>query len=37
MRVLLINPSYPFEEIPRLLVTLPYLAAALRTVTEEDS
>jgi len=30
MRVLLINPSYPFEEFPRLLVTLPYLAAALR-------
>jgi radical SAM superfamily enzyme YgiQ (UPF0313 family) len=30
MRVLLINPSYPLEECPRLLVTLPYLAAALR-------
>ncbi|RIK94726.1 MAG: B12-binding domain-containing radical SAM protein [Proteobacteria bacterium] len=30
MRVLLINPSYPFEEFPRLLVTLPYVAAALR-------
>ena len=30
MRVLLVNPSYPFEEFPRLLVTLPYLAAALR-------
>ncbi len=30
MRVLLINPSYPFEEFPRLLVTLPYLASALR-------
>lgn len=30
MRVLLINPSYPLEEVPRLLVTLPYLAAALR-------
>jgi len=30
MRVLLVNPSYPFEEIPRLLVTLPYLAATLR-------
>ena len=26
MRVLLINPSYPFEEFPRLLVTLPYVA-----------
>ena len=30
MRILLINPSYPFEEFPRLLVTLPYLASALR-------
>jgi radical SAM superfamily enzyme YgiQ (UPF0313 family) len=30
MRVLLINPSYPFEEFPRLLVTLPYVASALR-------
>jgi radical SAM superfamily enzyme YgiQ (UPF0313 family) len=30
MRVLLVNPSYPLEEFPRLLVTLPYLAAALR-------
>lgn len=30
MRVLLVNPSYPFEEFPRLLVTLPYVAAALR-------
>jgi radical SAM superfamily enzyme YgiQ (UPF0313 family) len=30
MRVLLINPSYPLEEFPRLLVTIPYLAAALR-------
>lgn len=30
MRVLLINPSYPFEEFPRLLVTIPYLASALR-------
>ncbi len=30
MRVLLVNPSYDFEEIPRLLVTLPYLAASLR-------
>jgi anaerobic magnesium-protoporphyrin IX monomethyl ester cyclase len=30
MRVLLVNPSYPFDEFPRLLVTVPYLAAALR-------
>ena len=30
MRVLLVNPSYPFEEFPRLLVTLPYLAGTLR-------
>lgn len=30
MRILLVNPSYPFEEFPRLLVTLPYVAAALR-------
>jgi anaerobic magnesium-protoporphyrin IX monomethyl ester cyclase len=30
VRVLLINPSYPFEEFPRLLVTLPYVASALR-------
>ena len=30
MRVLLINPSYPLEECPRLLVTLPYLAGTLR-------
>jgi radical SAM superfamily enzyme YgiQ (UPF0313 family) len=30
MRVLLVNPSYPFEEFPRLLVTLPYVASALR-------
>jgi radical SAM superfamily enzyme YgiQ (UPF0313 family) len=30
VRILLINPSYPFEEFPRLLVTLPYLAASLR-------
>ena len=30
MRILLINPSYPFEEFPRLLVTLPYVASALR-------
>lgn len=31
MRVLLVNPSYPFEEFPRLLVTVPYLAGALRS------
>jgi radical SAM superfamily enzyme YgiQ (UPF0313 family) len=30
MRVLLVNPSYPFEEFPRLLVTLPYVASALQ-------
>ena len=30
VRVLLVNPSYPFEEFPRLLVTLPYVASALR-------
>jgi radical SAM superfamily enzyme YgiQ (UPF0313 family) len=35
MRVLLINPPYPFEEFPRLLVTLPYLAAALREAGHE--
>lgn len=35
MRVLLINPSYPFEEFPRLLVTLPYLAGALRAEGHE--
>jgi radical SAM superfamily enzyme YgiQ (UPF0313 family) len=35
MRILLINPSYPFEEFPRLLVTLPYLAAALRAEGHE--
>lgn len=35
MRVLLINPSYPFEEFPRLLVTLPYLASALRAQGHE--
>ena len=35
MRVLLINPSYPLEEFPRLLVTLPYLAAALRAEGHE--
>lgn len=35
MRVLLINPSYPFEEFPRLLVTLPYVASALRAEGHE--
>jgi radical SAM superfamily enzyme YgiQ (UPF0313 family) len=35
MRILLINPSYPFEEFPRLLVTLPYVAAALRAAGHE--
>ena len=35
MRILLINPSYPFEEFPRLLVTLPYLASALRAEGHE--
>ena len=35
MRVLLINPSYPLEEFPRLLVTLPYLAATLREAGHE--
>ncbi|HVP31820.1 MAG TPA: radical SAM protein [Myxococcota bacterium] len=35
MRVLLINPSYPFEEFPRLLVTLPYVASALRAAGHE--
>lgn len=35
MRVLLINPPYPLEECPRLLVTLPYLAAALRAAGHE--
>ena len=30
MRILLVNPSYPLEEFPRLLVTLPYLASVLR-------
>jgi hypothetical protein len=35
VRVLLINPSYPFEEFPRLLVTLPYLASALRSEGHE--
>jgi len=35
MRVLLVNPSYPFEEFPRLLVTLPYVAAALRAEGHE--
>jgi len=35
LRVLLINPSYPFEEFPRLLVTLPYVASALRAKGHE--
>jgi radical SAM superfamily enzyme YgiQ (UPF0313 family) len=35
VRVLLINPSYPFEEFPRLLVTLPYVASALRAQGHE--
>ena len=35
VRILLINPSYPFEEFPRLLVTLPYVAAALRAEGHE--
>ena len=35
MRVLLINPSFPLEECPRLLVTFPYLAAALRAEGHE--
>ncbi len=35
MRILLVNPSYPFEEFPRLLVTLPYLASALRAQGHE--
>jgi len=35
VRVLLINPSYPFEEFPRLLVTLPYVASALRAEGHE--
>jgi anaerobic magnesium-protoporphyrin IX monomethyl ester cyclase len=35
MRILLVNPSYPLEEFPRLLVTLPYLAAALRAEGHE--
>ena len=35
MRVLLVNPSYPFEEFPRLLVTLPYVASALRAQGHE--
>jgi radical SAM superfamily enzyme YgiQ (UPF0313 family) len=35
VRVLLVNPSYPFEEFPRLLVTLPYVAAALRAEGHE--
>ncbi len=35
MRILLINPSYPFEEFPRLLVTLPYIASSLRAEGHE--
>ena len=35
MRILLINSPYPLEECPRLLVTLPYLAAALREAGHE--
>jgi radical SAM superfamily enzyme YgiQ (UPF0313 family) len=35
MRILLVNPSYPFEEFPRLLVTLPYLASALQAEGHE--
>src|SRR5215470_16187424 len=35
MRVLLINPSYPFEEFPRLLVTMPYVASALQAEGHE--
>src|SRR5215813_11531185 len=35
VRILLINPSYPFEEFPRLLVTLPYLASSLRAEGHE--
>jgi hypothetical protein len=35
LRILLVNPSYPFEEFPRLLVTLPYLASALRAQGHE--
>jgi anaerobic magnesium-protoporphyrin IX monomethyl ester cyclase len=35
MRVLLINPSYPFEEFPRLLVTMPYVASALQSEGHE--
>jgi radical SAM superfamily enzyme YgiQ (UPF0313 family) len=35
LRVLLVNPSYPFEEFPRLLVTLPYVASALRAQGHE--
>ena len=38
MRILLINPSYPFEEFPRLLVTLPVrrLRAARRRPRGRD-
>ncbi len=35
LRILLVNPSYPFEEFPRLLVTLPYLAASLEAAGHE--
>ena len=35
MRILLVNPSYPFEEFPRLLVTLPYVASSLRAQGHE--
>jgi anaerobic magnesium-protoporphyrin IX monomethyl ester cyclase len=35
VRVLLVNPSYPFEEFPRLLVTLPYVASALQAEGHE--
>ena len=35
MRILLVNPSFPLEECPRLLATLPYLAAALRAEGHE--
>jgi anaerobic magnesium-protoporphyrin IX monomethyl ester cyclase len=35
MRILLVNPSYPLAEFPRLLVTLPYLAATLRAEGHE--
>jgi radical SAM superfamily enzyme YgiQ (UPF0313 family) len=35
VRILLVNPSYPLEEVPRLLVTLPYLASALQAQGHE--